>query len=156
MGLNPLLHTRLGTKLILQYPNIPDTSRYQCITCNLTHKSIFYHLIVTYKVFLPGIDDICPIKFYEDEIFGIPCIKTIPTNCPLRDQLPESSRTQQIIIDLNGEDRFTLKRLKKNLSNFAFLMQIKQLASLDQKETYLQLKRYTHHNVPILIRFGQS
>ena len=53
---------------------------------------------------LPPISHICPINFYDDDIFGIPYIRTIPVNCPLRDQLPKSSRTQQFLLSLNNEE----------------------------------------------------
>ena len=55
-------------------------------------------------VFLPDIDQICPLKFYDDEIYGLPYIKSIPMNCMTRDQLLESLRSQQFLISLNGEE----------------------------------------------------
>ena len=32
----------------------------------------------------------CPLKFYDNEIFGLPYIQSIPNKCPIQDQLPES------------------------------------------------------------------
>ena len=104
VGLNPHHPSRLGTELISTYPDIPDSSRYPRVTCDLTHKSIFDHPIITYDVLLPPIDHICPIKFYDDDIFSLPYIKTLPKNNIIRDQLPENSTTQQFLLSLNAEE----------------------------------------------------
>ena len=71
---------------------------------NVSHNSIFENPVITYNVFLPGINQICPLKFHDDEIYDLPYIKSIPMNCTIRDQLPESSRTQQFLISRNGEE----------------------------------------------------
>ena len=104
VGLIPLLKTRLGTELIEKYPRLPDTIQFHRVTCNFVHKSIFNHPIVTYKNFLPPITDICPILFHDDDIFGLPNIHTIPGNNHIKDQLRESSRTQQYVLSTNNEE----------------------------------------------------
>ena len=77
MGLNPILETRLGTELILKYPNVPDTSRFKRVMCDITHNSIFENPVITYNVFLLGIDQICPLKFQLHRLFSsykfVPC-----------------------------------------------------------------------------------
>ncbi len=101
VGLNPLHTSRLGTELILKYPKVPDSDRFQRVTSDLAYKSIFDHPIITYEIYLPTIDQICPLKFYDDDIFGLPYLRLIPHNCQLQAQLPDSSHTLHFLLSLN-------------------------------------------------------
>ena len=106
---------------------------------------IFENPVITYNVLLPGIDQICPLKFHDDDIYiyGLPYIKSIPMNCTIRDQLPESSRTQQFLISLNGEEPIHVEsameeftRLRTTHANELISLTLSSRNSETTKESY--------------------
>ena len=59
---------------------------------------------VTYKVYLPLTDHICPITFLDDDAYGLPYVKNILKSSPIREQLPTQALTQQWNLSLGTDE----------------------------------------------------
>ena len=63
-----------GTKLISQFPNLPHDGIFSEIHSDIMKLPILKEPAVTYEVYLPPIDQICPITFLDDDIYGLPYV----------------------------------------------------------------------------------
>ena len=105
IGLHDKLHTRQpGTNLIEHFPKVPENVRFSTIQSDLSSLPILHEPAVTYEVYLPPIDQPCPIKFHDDDKYGLPYVKIIHPTSPLGQQLPEKSLKDQWIFSLGNEE----------------------------------------------------
>ena len=93
-----------GKYLISKYPTIPPDMKLSPIKSNLSTLPILIHPAVTFKVVLPPKDEICPITFHNDDIYGLPYVKHIPAHTPIGRQLPSPVLQQQWILGIGTEE----------------------------------------------------
>ena len=104
VGLKPHHKSKLGTDLIKIYPKTPDTENYSLSEIKIQPLPILTHPITTYKIILPDFNETCTLKFYDDNAYGIPYIKSIPPTSFIGKQLPKQTLTQQYLIALHTEE----------------------------------------------------
>ena len=104
IGLNSPNNSKFGMDLIAKYPHIPDQAKYTISKSQIQDIPILTHPITTYKIVLPQNNEICSIKFYNDEKYGLPYIKSIPPSSFIGKQLPKIAHTQQYLISLENEE----------------------------------------------------
>ena len=97
-------NSKFGTELIKTYPKTPDTSQYQYSDINKQLIPILQHPITTYKIILPDINVTCNLKFYDDDTYSIPYIKSIAPSSYIGKQLPTQTFTQQYLIAIQNEE----------------------------------------------------
>ncbi len=90
IGLTGNTHTQTpGTYLISQFPSKSHDVTLSEIQSNLTTLPILTEPAVTYEIILPPMDHICPTTtFFDDEIYELLYVKSIPPNSPIGQQLP--------------------------------------------------------------------
>ena len=99
------LHTATPGKLLVQnFPDIPQDIEMTDIQSDITTLPILHQPAVTFEVYLPPIDSICPIKFHDDNKYALPYVKTIPKNSPIGQQLPEAALKQQWVLGIKNEE----------------------------------------------------
>ena len=74
------------------------------VRSNLHNIPILQEPAVTYGIILPPIVCICPIKFYDDNTYGLPYVKNIPPSSPIGQQLPHQALKQQWILHIGNEE----------------------------------------------------
>ncbi len=105
VGININKKRNLGSQLVHTYPNIPDIKQFDTTTTiHLQDIPILHHPITTYKIILPRNDQTCSLKFYDDETYGIPYIRSIQPKSYIGQQLPQSALTQQYLISIENEE----------------------------------------------------
>ena len=104
-GMLKNLHTATPGKLQVQFfPAIPPDIEMTNIQSDISSLPILHQPAVTFEVYLPPIDSICPIKFQDDDKYGLLYIKTIPKTSPIDQQLPEAALTQQWVLVIKNEE----------------------------------------------------
>ena len=93
-----------GTHLISHFPSTPTDIRFSEIKSDISLLTILTHPAITYEIILPPVDHICPIKFLDDAVYGLPCVKNIPKHTPIGQQLPTPALKQQWILNLGMEE----------------------------------------------------
>ena len=104
VGLNSSHKPKFGEQLIQKYPSTPDTTTFEIATSAIQTLPILQHPITTFKIILPKMNENCTIKFYDDEFYGLPYIRSIPSTSFIGKQLPKTALTQQYIIALENEE----------------------------------------------------
>ena len=98
-------HTPIpGTTLISSFPQIPNDIILSDIKSDITKLPILHEPPVTNGIILPPFDYACPIKFYDDDKYGLPYVKHIPASTPIGQQLPVPARTQQWVLSIGTEE----------------------------------------------------
>ena len=88
----------------LNLKSVPDTKQFSIAKTGIQPIPILqYPSITTYKIILPNLSETCAIKFYNDETFGLPYIKSIASTSFNGQQLQKLSLTQQYLISLQTE-----------------------------------------------------
>ena len=71
------------------------------------NKRLINHISTTavpYKIYLPPVDQICPITFLNDDTYGLPYVRCIPPTFPIGQQLPTAALKQQWILGIGTEE----------------------------------------------------
>ena len=104
VGLKSPHKIKFGMELIQKYPELPNTKDFKLSECKMQNIPILTHPITTYKVILPKLNENCNIKFYNDDAYGIPYIKSIPPSSHIGHQLPKIALNQQFLISIKNEE----------------------------------------------------
>ncbi len=105
IGLANYSHTQTpGTNLITNFPSTSQDIRFSEIKSDISLLPILTHPAVTFEIILPPVDHICPIKFFDDEVYGLPYVKNIPKHTPIGQQLPTPALKQQWILNIGMEE----------------------------------------------------
>ena len=105
IGIHKNLPTDSPGKLLVQnYPTIPEAMEMTNIQSDLSDLPILLQPAVTFEVYLPTIDSSCPIKFLDDEKYGLPYVQNIPKHTPIGKQLPSRALKQQWILGIENEE----------------------------------------------------
>ena len=91
----------VGTQLISQFPQISHDIKLSDIQSNLTFLPILWEPAVTYEFYLPSIDHVFPIKFYNNNTYRPPYMKHIHASSPVGKQLQEAALKQQWILGID-------------------------------------------------------
>ena len=93
-----------GKTLVQTYPNVPTDIGMTTIHSDITKLPILQQPAVTFEIILPPIDSSCPIKFLDDEKYGLPYIQNISKHSPIGQQLPTAALKQQWILAIENEE----------------------------------------------------
>ena len=105
VGIHPNLPTTsIGKQLIQKYPLLPSNIDMSDIQSDLTKIPILHKPAVTFEVYLPPIDSSCPIKFLDDDKYGLPYVQNISKTSPIGQQLPTEALKQQWILGIENEE----------------------------------------------------
>ena len=99
------LHTKTtGNILISNFPQIPDDVMISEVTSDISKLPILIEPAVTYEIYLPPVDHICPITFLNDDLYGLPYVRNISPTSPIGQQLPTAALKQQWILSIGSEE----------------------------------------------------
>ena len=105
IGITTNLHTQTpGTTLMSDFPSLPSDVPMSEIKSDLSTLPILQGPAVTFEIILPPVDYTCPITFYDDEVYGLPYVKSIPPNSPIGQQLPPAVLKQQWVLNIGMEE----------------------------------------------------
>ena len=93
-----------GKRLVQQYPTLPTDMEMTRIQSDISSLPILHQPAVTFEVYLPPIDASCPIKFLDDEKYGLPYVQNIPKTSPIGQQLPTAALKQHWILGIENEE----------------------------------------------------
>ena len=93
-----------GQSLMDAYPDLPITAITSQLDVNLQSFPFCQDPIVTYTIQLPPKTIDCIVKFYDDDAYGIPYIRSLASHHPIGRQLPPTARTQQWLLALGSEE----------------------------------------------------
>ena len=105
IGIHAKLPTNtIGKQLVQAYPTVPDNMEMSDIQSDLSTLPILQQPAVTFEVYLPPINASCPIKFLDDDKYGLPYVQNIPKSSPIGQQLPHAVLKQQWILGIENEE----------------------------------------------------
>ncbi len=105
IGVTDSSHTQTpGTNLITHFPSTSHDIKFSEIKSDISLLPILTHPAVTFEIILPLVDQICPIKFFDDDVYGLPYVKNIPKHTPIGQQLPPPVLKQQWILNIGMEE----------------------------------------------------
>ena len=93
-----------GKRLVQAYPTIPTNIDTSTVKSDISKLPILQEPAVTFEVYLPPIDCSCPIKFLDDDQYGLPYVQSIPKTSPIGQQLPTTALKQQWILGIENEE----------------------------------------------------
>ena len=108
--------TTVGKQLVQTYPDIPTDIQMTEVQSDIVNLPILQEPAVTFEVYLPPIDASCPIKFYDDDKYGLPYVRNIPKTSPIGQQLPAAALKQQWILSIENEEPIHAQSAHKELT----------------------------------------
>ena len=84
--------------------SLPNDVNFSEKTSNLSTLPILYEPAVMYKIYLPPLQDTCPLTFHDNEKYGLPYIKSIYPLTPIGQQLPVQALKQQWVLGIRHEE----------------------------------------------------
>ena len=110
---------------------------------------------ITFEVVLPLQDEICPITFHNDDIYGLPYIKHIPAHTPIGRQLPTPVLRQQWILGIGTEEPIHATSALEECNRLR-LSHGNDTISLTMALVLLKITTNMNLNTPSLIKCDQS
>ena len=77
-----------GKYLIFKYLNCPPDSIFSPIRSNFSKISILIHPDLTYKIIIPPKDDLYPMYFHDNDIYGLTYVREKYTSCSYTHRKP--------------------------------------------------------------------
>ena len=93
-----------GKNLISTFSRIPCDITLSDIKLNISCLHILKEPTITYETILPSVEYVYPIKFYDDDTYGLLYVKIIPASTPIWQQLPNLALKQQWLLSIGTEE----------------------------------------------------